>query len=676
MPTCGQKRRSSGGLLGKQKPAEGDDFRLECFKKQLKFMAPTVTPIGTVGLGSLIFYWLSGILSTAPFVVYSAGICVLLLAVNPRVLYGSGGNRTRERERLTVLCLWLFFMSVHACASLWSAPSKALRLYGFGKAALQNKFFIVGLHFSEAQFWFLNLSDTVFWLACTLLVGDWTQGEAVKEFWIITGTSALNYALVAAGLRQLVVLTLREAREEVVLRKNAEELKDRFLSYIMHEMRNPLSGATLLSGELEATLQDLLQGAEESRGHEQLQSTVVASTTHLQQLTGFLTVSFEKMKKVCDDVLQLEKLQKGGFQYVLVKQHLFAWVSGIATQTAPLFGGSTDKSPVLSRSTSPLKAAASTHAEADAEKGVKFLWNFECEGEEVESLVASCPVGVADFLRLDQVVSNFLSNARKFTKQGSVSLMCQIRMPSEEELMRVPRVSGAPRVVTARRRSSAQDTSAQQWAAALFASRSSGESSEVGENMPFVVMRISVTDTGPGLSEEDMAALFRPYGQVRAGELQSGGGTGLGLVICKSFVEAHAGGVIGVESEGRGQGSTFFFESLLFRADAKAAEEDDAVQCVSPRGGAGGRAEGGYEWREEGEEEEDEEEKEEEKEEEEEEEEKEEEYEEEEEGEGEEEEGEEGEDEKGEEGEDDKRAAACLPVLCIGLSSLLESVSG
>uniref|UniRef100_A0A0G4GJA1 histidine kinase n=1 Tax=Chromera velia CCMP2878 TaxID=1169474 RepID=A0A0G4GJA1_9ALVE len=81
--------------------------------------------------------------------------------------------------------------------------------------------------------------------------------------------------------------------------------------------------------------------------------------------------------------------------------------------------------------------------------------------------------------------------------------------------------------------------------------------------MKWVVMRVSVTDTGPGLSKEDMTKLFKPYGQVRAGELQNGGGTGLGLVICKSFVEAHAGGQIGVESHGRGEGSTFFFEVFM-----------------------------------------------------------------------------------------------------------------
>uniref|UniRef100_A0A0G4HL00 Uncharacterized protein n=1 Tax=Chromera velia CCMP2878 TaxID=1169474 RepID=A0A0G4HL00_9ALVE len=52
------------------------------------------------------------------------------------------------------------------------------------------------------------------------------------------------------------------------------------------------------------------------------------------------------------------------------------------------------------------------------------------------------------------------------------------------------------------------------------------------------------------------------------------------------------------------------FQSLPFQADAKAAEEDDAVRCESPRGGAGGQAEGGYEWRKEEEEEEEDEEEE------------------------------------------------------------------
>lgn len=64
----------------------------------------------------------------------------------------------------------------------------------------------------------------------------------------------------------------------------------------------------------------------------------------------------------------------------------------------------------------------------------------------------------------------------------------------------------------------------------------------------------SVSDTGPGISEEDLPHLFDPYWQ--ASETRRGG-AGLGLSIAKGIVEAH-GGRIWVESE-PGRGSTFFF---------------------------------------------------------------------------------------------------------------------
>ncbi len=69
------------------------------------------------------------------------------------------------------------------------------------------------------------------------------------------------------------------------------------------------------------------------------------------------------------------------------------------------------------------------------------------------------------------------------------------------------------------------------------------------------VFRISVDDTGPGIPEDKLGELFKPFSQVS--EMQKGG-TGLGLAICKKLVEA-MGGVIGVESR-IGEGSRFWFE--------------------------------------------------------------------------------------------------------------------
>lgn len=67
-------------------------------------------------------------------------------------------------------------------------------------------------------------------------------------------------------------------------------------------------------------------------------------------------------------------------------------------------------------------------------------------------------------------------------------------------------------------------------------------------------IEIAVTDTGPGIRQEDIAHLFEKFYRVQSTE-QYAPGTGLGLAICKRIVEAH-GGRITVESQ-VGVGTTF-----------------------------------------------------------------------------------------------------------------------
>jgi len=107
---------------------------------------------------------------------------------------------------------------------------------------------------------------------------------------------------------------------------------------------------------------------------------------------------------------------------------------------------------------------------------------------------------VGDERRIRQVALNLLSNAIKFTPAGG--------------------------------------------AVAVRAARQAGE------------LRISVTDTGPGVAAEDQARIFEEFQQAAAGKEQRDG-TGLGLALSKRLVELH-GGRIWVESE-LGQGSTFSF---------------------------------------------------------------------------------------------------------------------
>jgi len=119
------------------------------------------------------------------------------------------------------------------------------------------------------------------------------------------------------------------------------------------------------------------------------------------------------------------------------------------------------------------------------------------------------PVIIGDELRLTQVITNLLSNAIKFTPSMGKIAFSAIVEPGGE------------------------------------------------------TMRISVTDTGIGVSPEQQARLFRAFEQVDGGTARKYGGTGLGLAISKRIVEL-MGGSIWIESE-LGLGSTFVF-TLPFEA--------------------------------------------------------------------------------------------------------------
>lgn len=67
-----------------------------------------------------------------------------------------------------------------------------------------------------------------------------------------------------------------------------------------------------------------------------------------------------------------------------------------------------------------------------------------------------------------------------------------------------------------------------------------------------------VTDSGPGIAEEDQGKLFMPFSQVDDSPTRKTGGSGLGLSICRSLIDMH-GGRIGLLHSEVGSGSTFYF---------------------------------------------------------------------------------------------------------------------
>lgn len=121
------------------------------------------------------------------------------------------------------------------------------------------------------------------------------------------------------------------------------------------------------------------------------------------------------------------------------------------------------------------------------------------------------PTVRADAMRVRQVLLNLLSNAAKFTEQGEII----VEAHAEPD-------AASPREV-----------------------------------------RITVADTGSGISEQDQAKLFQAFSQVDDSPTRKTGGSGLGLAISQQLVHLQ-GGRIGVGSK-VGEGSTFYFTLPVFR---------------------------------------------------------------------------------------------------------------
>jgi signal transduction histidine kinase/ActR/RegA family two-component response regulator len=137
---------------------------------------------------------------------------------------------------------------------------------------------------------------------------------------------------------------------------------------------------------------------------------------------------------------------------------------------------------------------------------------------------------VSDDLRLNQVLVNLLTNAKKFTKRGNVSFSARVKEGVEQELC------------------------------VLF----------------------SVKDTGVGIRPEKLEKIFESFEQADNSTTRDFGGTGLGLSICRELVRLF-GSTLHVTSV-YGEGSEFFFElRLALHVEGIAAAETpaDAIHDLS-----------------------------------------------------------------------------------------------
>jgi PAS domain S-box-containing protein len=243
------------------------------------------------------------------------------------------------------------------------------------------------------------------------------------------------------------VTTLQETNRQLrIATENAEEatrLKSQFLATMSHELRTPLNA---IIGYTE--LQLLGMAGELNDTQYDYQERVLANSNHLLGLIN--------------DILDLSKIEAGRMDVVKKPFALRTWLDEVVGENA-----------ILAQ-----------------EKGLEFKCSVATDMPDLL---------LGDAVRLRQIVVNLISNAVKFTKEGSVNL--SIRPEAEES-----------------------------WS-------------------------IVVQDTGIGIPSHKQETIFMEFHQLDNSATREYGGTGLGLAIARRLVTA-MGGTIRVSST-LGEGSTF-----------------------------------------------------------------------------------------------------------------------
>ena len=255
--------------------------------------------------------------------------------------------------------------------------------------------------------------------------------------------------------------------------QESKEVKSDFLSMMSHELRTPLNSIMGFSDILLTGIDGEL--TQEQKKDAQL---IFNSATHLLQLIN--------------DILDYSKLESGK---LILKP---GWLS-IETIVS---------------------STVENYEDVIRGKGL-YLSN---------KIPPDLPPLYSDSQRIDQILSNLIDNAVKFTDQGGMTIETEWTDQQGRTLEQVP-----------------EDRKG--------------------------YLKISIQDTGIGIAEKNISKIFAGFHQTESGVSRRYEGTGLGLAISHNLVELH-GGSMGVESQ-PGNGSRFWFTIPTYRIEGLFPNDTD-----------------------------------------------------------------------------------------------------
>ncbi len=306
------------------------------------------------------------------------------------------------------------------------------------------------------------------WMGVPLKMEDEVIGAICLQDYKAIDAFNNDDLLVFEFIANQIVLTLQRRRmldNLITARKRAEEAafsKQQFMSTMSHEIRTPLNEVIGIT--------NLLYQSNPREDQMEYIETLRFSANHLLTLVN--------------DILDYNKMEAGKIVFEKTEFDLSSMLDDI-------------------------KRSYSHRAQ---EKGISFAI------EKSPDLPVSL---IGDPIRLNQIISNLLSNAMKFTSEGGVTLK------------------------------------------AIVKERQAGRA----------LLEFSVADTGIGIAREKFNEIFESYAQASADTTRKYGGTGLGLAICKRLVDLQGGNITVMSELNKGSVFTFSIEYTVPATEVKAAEQ-------------------------------------------------------------------------------------------------------